>query len=113
MAKTLISNRINGKTRSFAVPTDATNAEAFATGFLDGEYAIYSLGAEVGTETETGGWDVSMQVKNSTTGEKTYFSMIVKSTVSEEDIFAAVKGMTINGVVVDSAFITSMKSVTF
>jgi len=113
MAKSLIINRVSGRNRSIYVPTDEANAEAFAADFLDGEYQVLKLDATTGTEIETSALDVNIQVKNTTTGAKTYFNMLVSSSKTEEDIFAALMGLTIDDVVVDQAYIISMKTITF
>lgn len=113
MAKSLILNRVNSKNYSFNVPTTPANAETFASTFLEGEYAVYELGSTVGTETETDAWDVSVMVKNATSGEKAYLSLLLKTNKTEEDLFTALKGKTINGLVVDECFMMSMKKVTF
>lgn len=113
MAKTLIINRLNEKNHSIYIPTSATNAESFASSFLDGEYAIYSLDSSVGTETELEAWDIQVMIKNSTTKVKSYISLLMKSNKTEEDLFTVLKGLTINGVLVDECYITSMKKVIF
>jgi len=113
MAKTLIVNRYNNKNHSFYVPTDETNAEAFASTFLDGEYMVLKPGTVVGSDVETAANDVNIMVKNTGTGQKAYFSFMAKSTKSEDEIFSAIMGLTINGVLVDEAYIMSIKPVTF
>ena len=113
MAKSLILNRVNGTNYQVTVPTDATGAETFAADFLEGEYAVYALGTTQGTDTETEAWDVQVMIKNSTSGVKAYLSLLLKTNKTEEDLFTALKGKTINDVLVDECFILSMKTVTF
>jgi len=111
--KSLILNRINEKNKMFNVPTDETNAAAFASEFLEGEYIVYKFDQEIGTtDTETDVLDTNVMVKNSTTGEKTYFRSYLKSTVSHEDLFATLNGLTINGVVGDEFYVVGQSSVT-
>lgn len=113
MGKSLIINRINNKNHSFYVPAGETEADTFASTFLDGEYQVLKVGTTIGTDTETAVNDVNMMVKNSTSGQKAYLNMLTKSTKSEDELFSAVIGLTINGVLVDEAYIISMKRITY
>lgn len=111
--KTMIINRINGKNNTIYVPTDDVNAQAFATGFLDGEYQVLKFASEAGNDVVASVYDVNLMVKNTTSGVKSHMSMYVPVTKTEEDIFNVVKGLTINGVLVDEVYIISMKKVIF
>jgi len=112
MAKSMIRNRINGKTKTFYVPTSATNAEDFCTNFLDGEYEVLSFTSTEGSDAVTVANDVNVMVKD-TAGQKTYFSFLADSAKDEDAIFTALNGLTINGVLVSEAYILGMKPVNF
>lgn len=111
--KTMIINRVSGKNNTIYVPTDATNAQTFATTFLDGEYQVLSFESEAGNDVVASCYDCNVMVKNSTSGVKSYLSFLAASNKTEEDIFTALKGLTINGVHVDEVYMISMKKVTF
>ncbi|MDD5400759.1 MAG: hypothetical protein PHQ93_06210 [Sulfurimonas sp.] len=111
--KTMVINRVSGKNNTIYVPTDATNAQSFATTFLEGEYQVLSFVGEAGNDVVTTCYDCNVMVKNTTTGLKAYLSFLAASNKTEEDIFTALKGLTINGVHVDEIYMISMKKVTF
>lgn len=112
MSKSIILNRVNGKNRSFSLPCSEVDASAFAAAVLDGEYNVYKFGTETGTETETTWSEMQVMVKNSTTKEKTYLNLKVKANKSEADVFAALIGLTVNGITIDEAFIISNRLIT-
>lgn len=112
MAKTLIRNKLGSKTKSIYVPCTDTQAQTFATDFLDGEWEILSYVGSEGSDAVTTANDVSVMVK-ATDGSKTYFSFIADATKDEDQIFTALKGLTINGVLVDQAYILGMRPVVF
>ncbi|MDD2651722.1 MAG: hypothetical protein PHX44_01650 [Sulfurimonas sp.] len=113
MSKSLVINRFSGKNHSITLPCDDTVAATFASAVLDGEFAVYSLATTSGaSDVETSYKDMQIMVKNSTTAEKTYLNIKVKANKSEEDVFAVLIGMTINGVVVDEAFVISNRLIT-
>lgn len=112
MSKSIILNRVNGKNRSFTLPCDHVDATAFATAVLDGEYNVYKYGIESGAETETTWNEMQIMVKNSTTKEKTYLNLKIKANKSEADVFAALIGLTVNGITIDEAFIISDRLIT-
>lgn len=111
--KTMLINRVSGKNHTIYLPTDDTNALAFATNFLDGEYQVLKFASEAGNDVETSVYDVNLMVKNTTSGIKSYMSMYTSVTKTEEDIFNVLKGLTVNGVLVDEVYIISMKKVIF
>lgn len=110
MSKSMIINVVNEKKSFIPVPTNDTLAAEFATNFLDGEFAVYSLlettpGADVFAELD----DVNVMFKDSTTGGKGYMSMLVEPSVTDEVIFASLVGMTLNSVNIDQAYIISRR----
>lgn len=107
MAKTLIQNVVNGKNSFISVPTDATNAEAFATDFLDGMWAIQDLKmTTAGTSTFAQGLldEMNIVFKNTTTGKKSYATFLIEKTKTDEAVFAALMGLTLNDVLIDEVY---------
>ena len=112
MAKTLIRNKLGNKIKSIYVPCTDTQAQTFATDFLDGEWEVLAYVGSEGSDAVTTANDVNVMVK-ATDGSKTYFSFLADSTKDEDAIFSALKGLTINGVLVEEAYILGMRPVTF
>lgn len=110
MAESLVKNKLGNVVKSFRLPCDDTVAVTFVDAFLDGEYAIYSKGTVSGSDVATSYNDVSVMIKNSA-GLKTYLNLATKSTASEDEIFTALKGLTINGVLADEIAIIKMRAV--
>ena len=110
--KSLVVNRISNKNHTFALPCASTVAVAFATAMLDGEWQVFEFESESGNETETSYKEMQIMVKNATSKEKTYLNIKVKANKVEADVFASLIGLTINGIIVDEAFIISDKLVT-
>ncbi len=110
--KSLIVNRFNGKNHSFALPCASTVAATFCSDMLEGEYQVFKFDTESGFETETSYKEMQIMVKNSTSKEKTYLNIKVKASKVEADVFTALIGLTVNGIVIDEAFIISDKLVT-
>lgn len=111
--KTMIINRVNGKNNTIYVPTDDVNANTFATNFLDGEFQVLKFASEAGSDVVASCYDVNLMFKNVASGMKSYMSMLVPVTKTEEDIFTVLKGLTINGILIDEVYIISMKKVIF
>lgn len=106
MAKSLIINQINGKNSFITVPTGATEAEAFATEFLDGAYGVYGLDSTTSaSDVFTTLDEVNIMFKNKTTGLKSYLTALVEPTKTDEAIFAGLMGLTLNGVLIDEAYV--------
>ncbi len=112
MAKSIIINRFNGKNHTITLPATDTVAATFAQNVLEGEYKVYAFDTEVGLDTETSYKEMQVMVKNTTSEMKTYLNLKVKSTKSEEDVFAAVIGLTVNGILIDEAYVISNKLIT-
>ncbi len=110
--KSLIRNKLGNKIKSIYVPATDEQAQDFATNFLDGEWEVLSYVGSEGSDVVTTANDVNVMVK-ATDGSKTYFSFLADSTKDEDQIFTALKGLTINGVLVEEAYILGMRPVTF
>lgn len=110
MAKSLVKNKLGGKTSTFTLPCTDTVAVAFCAEMLDGEYAVYAETSKTGSDVATAYNQVSLVISN-TLGLKTYLNLAVKSTKSEADIYAVLAGLTFNGVKADNISIISMRSV--
>jgi len=112
MAESIIINRIGGKNKFITVPTDLAGASAFAGVFLEGEWATYEKGTPEGSDVVTVAPDaVNLMYKNKATGLKGYATILVKATKSDSAIFTALMGLTLNGVLIDEAYILSRKTV--
>lgn len=105
--KTIVKNKLAGQTKTINLPADASVAETFCAEFLEGEYAIYEKKGESGTDTTEAYLDVSVMVKNDA-GVKTYISFAAKANLSEDAIYAALAGSTINGVKADELAIIKL-----
>lgn len=112
MAKSIIVNRFNQKNHLINLPCDDTVATTVATTLLEGEYQVLKYDTSAGTETETSYKEMQIMVKNSTSKLKHYLNLKIKANKSEEDVFAVLIGATINGVVIDEAFVISNRLVT-
>ena len=111
MANAIIRNLINGKVKTIKVPCTGEEAVAFADEFLEGEYEVLEFDTEVGTDSNdnTGAMEMQIMVKNSTTDLKAYFTLVAKSGKDEDEVFTALKGLTLNGVLVDTVYCLGMK----
>lgn len=79
---------------------------------LDGEYQVLKFDVESGIDTEVAYKDMQVMVKNSVSKMKTYLNIKVKTSKNEQDVFAVLIGLTVNGIVVDEAFIISDRLIT-
>ena len=111
MGKSLIINRIGGKNKFVTVPCDMATASTFASTFLEGEYQVFGDPILFGTDTVTVAPDVvNVMFKNKATQDKSYMTLYVKATLDDDSFFASIMGMTLNGVLIDEAFILSRKT---
>ncbi len=110
MAKTMIQNKLGVKTNTFYLPADTTSAQAFCEEFLEGEFAGFELSSTVGTDVATSYNQVTV-VGSNTAGRKVYLNLAVKAGKTEDEIYTALTGLTLNGVKFDNIAITSMRSV--
>ena len=111
--KSLIINAINGKNTFIQVPTDATEAETFATTLLDGAYAGYELAmTTAGNDVLTAVDDVNIMFKNKASGKKSYMTIKVEPNRTDESIFAVLMGLTLNGIVIDEVYVITRRSST-
>jgi hypothetical protein len=111
MAESIIVNRISGKNKFITVPTDSTNAVAFAGTFLEGEYAVYEKDTVIGASDVVGSAPdlLNVMFKNKTSGLKGYATLSVKKTTTDEAVFAVLMGLTLNGVLIDEAYVISRR----
>lgn len=109
--KTLLTNRVNGKTKTYALPVDAAGAQTFAEGFLEGEYAIYQsegkTGSDVVTEAPT---MISVAFwADANPRNRGYANFVIPSTKTENDLFTVLVGKTLNGILIDQVSTISQK----
>ncbi|MDO5650331.1 MAG: hypothetical protein Q4G11_06975 [Gallicola sp.] len=110
MAKSLVRNKISSRTFGFIASADATATKAFCDAHLDGTYAIYESAGKTGNETEAAFNRVTVTGK-ATDGRKTSFSFYSKSTLNEDEIRAALREKTYNGVKFDEVYIIHMQAI--
>lgn len=114
MAKSLIRNALGDKVVNHYVPMSATNADAFATKYLEGTWKVYTAKSETGSDTGVvAANDATIFVTDTTTGKKAYLRMLVNVNKSEADIRAALTGLTIDGFVVDKVVIINFAPLAF
>lgn len=108
--KSIVRNKIGQRVYSFALPCTDAKATAFANEFLDGEFQILAEKDVEGSDKKVPYTEVTVMVKNSS-GLKTYLSLAVQATKSEDEIYATLVGKTFNGVKADEMAIIKMRSV--
>lgn len=114
MAKCLIQNALGNVVFNNYVPMSAANAATFAGKYLVGSWKVLEAELPVGTDNAIAlAYDAKVFVKNSTTGVNGYLNMIVKQTVSDTDIKAALTGLNINGALIDHVSIISFSPISF
>jgi len=111
MPKTLLTNRVNGKTKTYALPTDAAGAQTFAETFLEGEYAIYQSEGKSGSDVVTvAPTTISVAFWNDANPRnRGYANFVIASTKTENDLFAVLIGKTLNGILIDQVSTMSQK----
>lgn len=111
--KSLIVNNLNGKNYFIPVPCNDEKATTFATTFLGGAYAVYAhYMTTAGSDVVTACDDVNIMFKNKASGKKGYMSIKVATTRTDEQIFSILMGLTLNGVLIDEAYVISRKTAT-
>jgi hypothetical protein len=113
MAKSYVRNKLGDKRLSFYLPATASVARTFCDAVCDGETSIYSMGTSAGSDAVTTAEDVTVMIQNETTLVKGYLRFIIDSTKNESDVFTALIGKNINGIVVDKVVIISMRTVQY
>ena len=109
MGKCLILNTLGSVTKSFSLPAENTKAKSFCEKYLDGTYEIFNLASTVDADTDVEGFDVSVQVSDSTTGRKSYLSFIMKADKNEGDVKNALMGKTIDGIKIDTVVVIKLR----
>lgn len=112
--KSLVINRVNGKNNFVTLPCASADASTFAGTFLDGEYAVYEVDSMVGaSDVVAVAPDIAnVMFKNKASGKKGYASLMVEATKTDEQIFAVLMGLTLNGVLIDEAYVLSRRTAT-
>jgi len=101
--RTMVLNTVNAKTSTYFLPCTSAQATAFASAFLEGEYAVYEKApADVGTETVTVAPTLfSVKMRDDTTKDIAFANFVVPASKTENDLFAVLMGKTLNGIHVD------------
>lgn len=104
MPKTLITNRVNGKVSTIVIPATVALAESFAVAFLDGEYAVYESLAKVGSDVVATAPTMLNLCwwSDENPNDKGFGNLIIPANKTENDLFAVMKGLTLNGVKADN-----------
>lgn len=112
--KCLIKNALGDKIVNHYVPMNATNAESFASKYLEGTYKVFeelgSIGSDTGVVSANA---VTIFVSDTTTGKKAYLRFIASATKNETEIRSALMGLTIDGFVVDKVSIINFAPLSF
>lgn len=113
--KQLVRNLLGEKTYNTYLPMSSVNAKAFVEDLFEGTWEILAEGTVIGNPnpTITVAYDVKVQVRNSGTGKKAYLNFIAKSTANPDDIQTVLKGLTINGALIDEIIILGYAPLTF
>lgn len=113
MAKSYVKNTLGEKVVSFYLPADATASRAFCDAVCDGKTDVYSFSTSVGSDVVSTAEDVTVMIQNETTLVKGYMRFLLDSAKTEQDIFDALIGKNINGILIDKVVIISMRTVEF
>lgn len=114
MPKVLIKNALGDKVINSYLPMTPANAATFCADILEGTYKVFEATTEAGNDTGvTLAYDTQLQVRNVTTGKKTYLRFIAKSNKNPDDIQTALIGLTINGILVDEVVIIGFRPMSF
>lgn len=103
MPKSLIVNRVNGTVNTIAVPATPALAEAFASAFLDGEYDVYKSVSKMGSDIVATA-PTKLNVKfwsYDNPKDCGYANFVIPATKTENDLFLAMVGLTLNGIHID------------
>lgn len=112
--KVKITNALGDKLINHYVPMTVANAESFATKYLDGTWKVYEALSESGSDTGVvSANDVTIFVKNTESGKKSYLRFYANATKNETELRAALMGLTIDGFIVDSVSIINMSPIAF
>lgn len=106
MALSIVKNRINGKVKTVKLPCTGEEAKAVADTFFEGVYEVFESEAVAGSDAVALADAVKMNImaKDDTTEDKTYFNLVVNANKKHDDIFTALKGLTLNGVKIDTVY---------
>lgn len=112
--KSLVINRVNNKNNFVTLPCGSAEAASFAGAFMDGEYAVYEIDSVVGSSdvVATAPDVANVMFKNKASGKKGYASLMVDATTTDEQIFSVLMGLTLNGVLIDEAYVLGRRTAT-
>lgn len=108
----MIRQRLGDRTFNNYVPANSTDAQAFADALLPGEYEVFELVGESGTDNVTGGYKkYTVMIKDETTYKSTYLTIVVPISKSSTEIRNALIGKTFNGVKADRVIVLNEREV--
>lgn len=112
--KVMIKNALGDKVVNSYLPMTVANATTLAEDLLEGTYSIFEEVSTSGNDTGVVlAYDTQVQVRNSTTGKKTYLRFIAKSTKNPDDIQTVLTGLTVNGILIDEVVILAFRPMSF
>lgn len=114
MAKCMVINQLGDKTVRHYLPMSSANAVTFATDMFDGTWKVFKETSKIGSDAAVvSAKEVAVQLVNTTSGAKTYLRFIAKSSLSTDEIRAALMGLTVNGVLVDKVVFINVSFLSF
>lgn len=112
--KVLIKNALGDKVVNSYLPMNVANAVTLMDDVCEGTYKVFLEKSETGSDTAVvSANDCQVQVRNSTTGKKTYLRFIAKGTKNPDEIQTALTGLTINGILIDEVVIIAFRPMAF
>ncbi|MCK9373455.1 MAG: hypothetical protein M0P91_09665 [Sulfuricurvum sp.] len=112
--KSLVKNQLGPVSQNIYLPCTAVNAETICADLLEGTYKVFEETSSVGSDAAvTLVYETRVQYRNTGTGKRDYLHFFAKSTTNTDEIVATLKGLTINGILIDEVVIIGFKPVTF
>lgn len=112
MGNCMIRNTLGTKVLTSFVPAGNVEAQAFADAVMDGETEVLEQISKVGTDVATTARYVNVMISD-ISGKKSYLKFIAKVNKGETDVYNALIGKNLNGVLVDRAVILGMSRAEF
>jgi hypothetical protein len=113
MATSMIRQKLGNKIFTCYVPADDENAKALADGVLPGEYQVFKLVGESGSDTVSDGYKkYTVMLKDEESHKSTYLTIVVPKTKNSSDIRNALLGKTFNTVKADKVIVLNEREYT-
>ena len=106
MATSMIRQKLGNKTFTSYVPADDEATATLADAVLPGEYQIFKLIGETGSDTVAGGYKkYTVMLKDDSNYKSMYINIVVSQSKNSTDIRSALLGKTFNGVKADKVIV--------